>query len=118
MACGRDLAGEHREILAGTPHHRGALPVREGLTVVRARWDVGGRAARSPEIAGSGGLPTVRGDNMTVSEQIDALQAKVADLKSSLDASRHETNEQIKARMAKAKAKAKTAQETVHGQAG
>ena len=34
---------------------------------------------------------------MTVSEQINALQAKVADLKRSLDASRHETNEQIKA---------------------
>src|SRR6266702_2070942 len=52
---------------------------------------------------------------MTVSEQIDALQAKVADLKSSLDASRHETNEQIKARVATARAKA--AQQTVHGKA-
>ena len=54
---------------------------------------------------------------MTLSEQIDALQAKVADLKSSLDASRHETNEQIKARVASAKAKAKAAEETVHGRA-
>ena len=54
---------------------------------------------------------------MTLSEQIDALQAKVADLKSSLDASRHETNEQIKARVASAKAKAEAAQETVHGKA-
>jgi hypothetical protein len=52
---------------------------------------------------------------MTLSEQIDALQAKVADLKSSLDASRHETNEQIKARVASAKAK--SSEETVHGQA-
>ena len=52
---------------------------------------------------------------MTLSEQIDALQTKVADLKSSLDASRHETNEQIKARVASAKAKA--AEETVHGRA-
>ena len=52
---------------------------------------------------------------MTLSEQIDALQAKVADLKSSLDASRHETNEQIKARVASARAKA--AEETVHGKA-
>jgi len=43
---------------------------------------------------------------MTVSEQVDALQAKVADLKGSLDATRHETNEQIKARVADAKAKA------------
>jgi len=53
---------------------------------------------------------------MTLSEQIDALQAKVSDLKSSLDASRHETNEQIKARVASAEAKA--AEETVHGSAG
>jgi hypothetical protein len=35
--------GERREILAGTPHHRGAFSVRQGLTVVRARWDVGCR---------------------------------------------------------------------------
>jgi hypothetical protein len=54
---------------------------------------------------------------MTLSEQIDALQAKAADLKSSLDASRHETNEQIKARVASAKARARAAQETVHGKA-
>ena len=54
---------------------------------------------------------------MTLSEQIDALQAKVADLKSSLDASRHETNEQIKARVATARAKAEAAQHTVHGEA-
>jgi hypothetical protein len=55
---------------------------------------------------------------MTISEQIDALQAKVAELKSSLDASRHETNEQIKARVATARAKAQAAQQTVHGKAG
>jgi hypothetical protein len=55
---------------------------------------------------------------MTISEQIDALQAKVAELKSSLDASRHETNEQIKARVATATAKAEAAQQTVHGKAG
>ena len=54
---------------------------------------------------------------MTISEQIDALQAKVAELKSSLDASRHETNEQIKARVATATAKAEAAQQTVHGKA-
>ncbi len=54
---------------------------------------------------------------MTISEQVDALQAKVAELKSSLDASRHETNEQIKARVATAKAKAQAAQQTVHGKA-
>ena len=54
---------------------------------------------------------------MTISEQVDALQAKVAELKSSLDASRHETNEQIKARVATARAKAEAAQHTVHGEA-
>jgi hypothetical protein len=54
---------------------------------------------------------------MTLSEQTDALQAKAAELKSSLDASRHETNEQIKARVAGAKTKADAAQETVHGKA-
>ena len=52
---------------------------------------------------------------MTLSEQVDALQAKVADLKSSLDASQHETNEQIKTRVATAKAKADAARGTVHG---
>src|SRR6266851_6768183 len=54
---------------------------------------------------------------MTISEQVDALQAKVAELRSSLDASRHETNEQIKARVATARAKAQAAQQTVHGKA-
>jgi phosphopentomutase len=52
---------------------------------------------------------------MTLSEQVDALQVKVADLKRSLDASRNETNEQIKARVTTAKSKADAAKETVHG---
>jgi hypothetical protein len=56
-------------------------------------------------------------DDMSLSEQADMLQAKTADLKNSLDASRHETNEQIKVRVASAKAKADAAKETVHGQA-
>ena len=55
---------------------------------------------------------------MTLSEQADALQAKAADLKSSLDASRRETDEQIKARLANAKTKAAAARGTVHGEAG
>jgi hypothetical protein len=54
---------------------------------------------------------------MTISDQVDALQAKVAELKSSLDASRHETNEQIKARVATARGQAQVAQQTVHGKA-
>ena len=52
---------------------------------------------------------------MGLSDQADVLQAKAADLKSSLDASRRETNEQIKARVASAKVKADAAKETVHG---
>ena len=48
---------------------------------------------------------------MTISEQVDALQAKVAELKSSLDASRHETSEQIKARIAEFRVKADVAAE-------
>ena len=43
---------------------------------------------------------------MTLSEQVDSLQARVAELKTSLDASRNETSEQVKARIAAAKAKA------------
>jgi len=42
---------------------------------------------------------------MTLSEQVDSLQARVAELKTSLDASRKETSEQVKARIAAAKAK-------------
>ena len=52
---------------------------------------------------------------MKLSDQADVLQAKAADLKSSLDASRHETNEQIRTRLANAKIKADAAKETVHG---
>ena len=40
---------------------------------------------------------------MTISDQIDALQKKVAELKSSFDQSRHETSEQVKARLSHAK---------------
>ncbi len=41
---------------------------------------------------------------MSISDQIDALQKRVADLKSSFEQSRHETNEQVKARLSHAKA--------------
>jgi hypothetical protein len=41
---------------------------------------------------------------MTISDQIDALQEQAADLKSSFDKSRKETNEQVKARLSRAKA--------------
>ncbi len=41
---------------------------------------------------------------MTISDQIDALQKRAADLKSSFDQSRQETNEQVKAHLNHAKA--------------
>jgi hypothetical protein len=41
---------------------------------------------------------------MSISEQVDALQKRVAELKSSADQARQETNEQVKARISKAKA--------------
>jgi hypothetical protein len=41
---------------------------------------------------------------MTISDQIDALQKRAADLKSSFGKSRKETNEQVKARLSHAKA--------------
>jgi hypothetical protein len=40
---------------------------------------------------------------MDVSDQVDALQKRAADLKNSFDAARHETNEQVKARIGQAK---------------
>jgi hypothetical protein len=62
---------------------------------------------------------------MNVSEQVDALQKRAADLKSSVDQARHETDEQIKARIDKTRAdvtarqdavKAKTRQAAEHAQ--
>lgn len=41
---------------------------------------------------------------MSISEQVDALQARAAELKSSADQARHENNEQIKARIGQTKA--------------
>ena len=40
---------------------------------------------------------------MSISEQVDALQKRVAELKSSADQARQETNEQVKARISQAK---------------
>ena len=41
---------------------------------------------------------------MTISDQIDALQKRAADLKNSFEKSRKETNEQVKAHLSHAKA--------------
>jgi hypothetical protein len=55
---------------------------------------------------------------MSVSEQVDALQQRVADLKSSADQARRETNEQIKARIDQAKADIAGRQDAVKAKAG
>jgi hypothetical protein len=83
------------------------------LTVVRAGGILAvgrpGRRPRKPDRQAHD-----KEDDMTLSEQVDALQAQVAEVKSSLEASRHETNEQIRARIADARAKAGAAQGAVH----
>jgi len=55
---------------------------------------------------------------MSVSEQVDALQKRAAELKSSADQARHETNEQIKARIDKARADIAARQDAVKAEAG
>ena len=54
---------------------------------------------------------------MTISDQIDALQKKAADLKSSFERSRQETNEQVKARLSRAKADIAASQNAVNEKA-
>ena len=55
---------------------------------------------------------------MTISDQIDALQKRAADLKSSFDKSRQETNEQVKARLSHAKADIDARQSAAKEKAG
>jgi hypothetical protein len=50
---------------------------------------------------------------MTISDQIDALQKRAADLKSSFDQTRQETNEQVKTRLSQARADIAARQEAV-----
>ena len=54
---------------------------------------------------------------MNVSDQVNALQQRVTDLKSSFDAARRETNEQVKARIDKLKADIATRQDAAKKQA-
>lgn len=55
---------------------------------------------------------------MTISEQVDALQARAAELKSSADQARRETNEQVKARISQTKADIAARQNAVKEKAG
>lgn len=51
---------------------------------------------------------------MTLSDQIDALQSRAAELKTSFEASRHETSDKIKERIAGVKAEADAAPGAAH----
>ena len=51
---------------------------------------------------------------MTVSDQIDTLQKRAADLKSSFEQTQHENNEKVKARLAQAKADIAAGQRAVN----
>src|SRR5260370_4539328 len=55
---------------------------------------------------------------MGISDQIDALQQRAADLKSSFDQSTKETSEQVKERLGQAKADIEARQDAVKAKAG
>jgi hypothetical protein len=55
---------------------------------------------------------------MSISDQIDGLQQRAADLKSSFDQSKKETNEQVKERLGQAKADIEARQDAVKAKAG
>jgi hypothetical protein len=55
---------------------------------------------------------------MNVSGQVDTLQKRAADLKSSFDQARQETNEQVKARIEQTKADIATHESAAKGKAG
>ena len=55
---------------------------------------------------------------MSVSEQVEALQKRAAELKSSADQARHETDAQIRARIDKTKADIAARQDAVKAKAG
>ena len=55
---------------------------------------------------------------MSISDQIDALQQRAADLKSSFDQSKKETSEQVKERLGKARADVEARQDAVKAKAG
>jgi len=55
---------------------------------------------------------------MSISDQINALQQRAADLKSSFDQSQKETNEQVKERLGQARADIEARQDAVKAKAG
>lgn len=63
-------------------------------------------------------LSWLLGGIMSISEQVDAVQARAAELKRSADEARHETNEQVQARISQAKADIAARQSAVTDKAG
>jgi hypothetical protein len=61
-------------------------------------------------VTGSG----LRRNTMSVSDQMDALQKRVADMKSSFEQAQHENNEKVKARLTQAKADIAAGQNAVN----
>jgi hypothetical protein len=55
---------------------------------------------------------------MSISDQIDALQQRTAELKSSFEESKKETNEQVKKRLGQAKADVEARQDALKNKAG
>jgi chromosome segregation ATPase len=76
------------------------------------------RVALARHVTASAGRRTrIEEEFMSVSEQVDALQKRAADLKSSAGQARHETDEQIKARIDKARADIAARQDAVKAKA-
>jgi hypothetical protein len=76
-----------------------------------ARGEVTASKAGCSSQLASGGI-------MSISEQVDAVQARAAELKSSADQARRETNEQVQARISQAKADIAARQSAVKEKAG
>jgi chromosome segregation ATPase len=60
----------------------------------------------------------IKEEFMSLSDQVNALQKRAEDLKSFADQARHETNEEIKARVAKARADITARQDAVKAKVG
>jgi hypothetical protein len=81
------------------------------------------RLAGALPVAWTGGREAIaederRGGTMSISDQIDALQQRAADLKNSFEQSTKETNEQVKERLGHAKADIEARQDEAKTKAG
>src|ERR1700735_5644835 len=78
----------------------------------------GGQRRGRPTVMLAAALSWVLGGIMSISQQVDAVQARAAELKTSADQARHETNEQVQARISQAKADIAARQSAVKEKAG